>query len=257
MKIVLIVLLLCGNYLCVEMKAIRDSAGVTRAKVMIKNPMLTKDVATKMGIKQEFLTRIVAKEDDKIMFDLISSEYLSKNPSVMFAYRSIGASALSIEATDNNGNNDNLTQTIVEKPNLILLSEIKSTGKEGKIYHVNIPAIKKVFGDIEFIDTDRIQLLAPDVVANAGAVQVDVYSDIKAKSVALFAKQEDKQMKFICQWQISEHSIIDYTVKIKLYYTEMDQTDGNLKIIIEGEDGKFYTTEKKVRVPHPPTCDGS
>jgi predicted secreted protein len=231
------------------MKVRHYSSGITIAKVMVRNPMYTADTARKQEVKQEYISRIVAKEDNKTVFDLITSEYLSKNPIIRFTYKSLGASSLNIETIDNSGHKENLTQTITEGTSSAPLAESKSTGKEGKPYRVNIPAITKTFGDIELIDTDRIQLVAPDVAANGGAVPVDVFSDIKAKSVTLFAKQEYAEMKFICQWRINEYSIIDYHVKLKLdTSSNREETDSNLMIIIEGEDGKFYTIEKKVDV---------
>lgn len=234
----------------IEMKSMRDSNNIVNVKFMIKHPMLTKDSARKQGVKQEFITRIVAKEDGKTVFDLISSEYLSKNPIVEFKYKSLGASDLSIEATDNNSNKDSLTQPIKKAFKTIPLNETKSTEKEGKPYRVNVPAIKEVFGDIELIDTDEIHLTAPDVAANREAVPVYVDSNIKAKSVTLFDQQEGVQMKFICQWRINENSILDYRVKIKI------RNSVNIKVIIEGEDGKFYSAERNVRI-YIPTCDGS
>lgn len=236
----------------IEMKSMRDTNNIVNVKFMIKHPMLTKDAAKIQGVKQEFITRIVAKEGDKTVFDLISSEYLSRNPMLEFKYKSIGASVLSIEATDNNGNKDSLTQPIKEAAKTIPLNETKIIEQKGKPYRVNAPAVKEIFGDIELIDTDEIHLTAPDVAANREAVPVYVDSNIKAKAVTLFDQQEGAQMKFICQWRINENSILDYHVKIKM------RNSGNIKIFIEGKDGKFYSVERDVRIrSSSPTCDGS
>lgn len=225
-----------------KMKIQRYPDSTAYAKVLVEDPMFTVRVAQGRGVKQEYITRIVAKENNKIVFDLISTEYLSRNPFMEFAYKSLGASSLNIETTDNSGHKENLTQIIRDHPKPRSNTEINTTRKDEEPHRANIPAIIKTFGDIELIDTDRIQLLTPNPAMNSVYVDVNVHSDIKAKSVTLFAMEENEQMKFICQWRIDEHSIIDYHIKIKL----QPSNNNDLKIILEGTDGKFYAVEKKV-----------
>lgn len=238
---------LCEKFPCVFMEAKRYSDNTVHADTVIKSLRLSTKEAGLRGFKDEFLGRIVAHEDNKTVFDLIGSEYLSKSPMLEFKYKSLGAPVLTIETIDNNGNKDNVTQTITEASSPIPLSENKSTGKEGKPYRVNIPAINTTFGDIELVETDKIQLTLPDAAYQSRTFPVNVSSDIKAKSVTLFAIEENAQMKFICQWQINEYSIIDYSIEIKLNTIVVDGSSSSiLMIVVQGEDGKFYTTEKQV-----------
>lgn len=240
---------LCEKFPCIFMKAKRYSDNMVHADITIESLRLSTKEAGLRGFKDEFLSRIVAHEDNKTVFDLISSEYLAKSPTLEFKYKSLGASVLKIETIDNNGHKDNVTQTITKASRPIPLRESKSTGKDGKPYRVNIASINKTFGDIELIDTDKIQLILPDVAYQSRIFPVNVSSGIKAKSVTLFAIEENAQMKFICQWQINEYSIIDYSVEIKLNTMVVDGSSSSiLKIVVEGEDGKFYTTEKQVYV---------
>lgn len=261
MKQVLVILFLClglnAEQDSIDMKVKRYLNGTVYADIMIKSLRLSTKEAGRRGFKDEFLTRIVAKEDNKTVFDLIGSEYLSKNPSLTFAYKSTGASALNIKVIDNNNHKNHLTKRIEVDSGPIPLTKNKNAGKEEEPYRVNIPAVKETLGDIELINTDNIQLRTSANALYGRAFPVDVYSDIKAKSVTLFAIEENAQMKLICQWQISDHSIIDYSVEINLNTLVVDGSSASiLMIIVQGEDGKFYTTKKQVYLSVGGGCSG-
>lgn len=232
----------------IKIKAKRDKNNIVHAKTLLKHTMLTVEMAQRIGIKQELLTRIIAMEKDQIVFDLKTSGYLSKNPVLKFKYQSTGARDLRIEAVDNFGIKNSSSVTINESTSTMIGTE--NTQKDKESYQVKLPVIKDTFGDIELIDTDRVQLVAPEIASNGGAVPISIRSSIKAKSVTLFAKQEQAKMKFICQWRMHGQSIIEYDLNIKLNSNGSiwNSKDNNLKVVIEAEDGKFYTTEKQVRV---------
>ncbi len=60
---------------------------VVGVKVMVKHPMLTYDQAKKKGKKANFITHISAKCNDKIVYDMSSSQFLSKNPLFKFKFK--------------------------------------------------------------------------------------------------------------------------------------------------------------------------
>lgn len=60
-------------------------------KVMVKHDMLTYDQAKKKGKEANFITHITAKANDKVVYDLSSSQFLSKNP--LFKFKFKGAKA--------------------------------------------------------------------------------------------------------------------------------------------------------------------
>ncbi|HIP46583.1 MAG TPA: thiosulfate oxidation carrier complex protein SoxZ [Campylobacterales bacterium] len=60
---------------------------VVSAKVMVKHDMLTYDQAKKKGKEANFITHISAKANDKVVFDLSTSQFLSKNPIFKFKFK--------------------------------------------------------------------------------------------------------------------------------------------------------------------------
>ncbi len=56
-------------------------------KVMVKHDMLTYDQAKKKGKEANFITHISAKANDKVVYDLSSSQFLSKNPLFKFKFK--------------------------------------------------------------------------------------------------------------------------------------------------------------------------
>ncbi len=60
---------------------------VINVKVMVKHDMLTYDQAKKKGKEANFITHISAKANDKVVYDLSSSQFLSKNPIFKFKFK--------------------------------------------------------------------------------------------------------------------------------------------------------------------------
>ena len=56
-------------------------------KVMVKHEMLTYDQAKKKGKEANFITHVTAKANDKVVYDLSSSQFLSKNPIFKFSFK--------------------------------------------------------------------------------------------------------------------------------------------------------------------------
>jgi len=60
---------------------------VVEVKVLIKHPNLTYDQAKKKGKEANFITHITGKANDKVVFDMSSSQFLSKNPLIKFKFK--------------------------------------------------------------------------------------------------------------------------------------------------------------------------
>ncbi len=65
----------------------KEKDGITKVKVLIKHPMLTYDQAKKKGVEANFITHITAKVGDKIVYDVSTSQFLSKNPMLKFKFK--------------------------------------------------------------------------------------------------------------------------------------------------------------------------
>jgi len=60
---------------------------VVNVKVMVKHDMLTYDQAKKKGTDANFITHISAKANDKVVYDMSTSQFLSKNPIFKFKFK--------------------------------------------------------------------------------------------------------------------------------------------------------------------------
>ncbi len=65
----------------------KEKDGIIKAKVMVKHPMLTYDVAKKKGKEPNFITHLEAKVGDKVVYEISSSQFLSKNPIFKFTFK--------------------------------------------------------------------------------------------------------------------------------------------------------------------------
>ena len=60
------------------------------AKVGITHDMLTYDMAKKKGKEANFITHVTATVGDKVVYDVSTSQFLSKNPLFKFQFKSDG-----------------------------------------------------------------------------------------------------------------------------------------------------------------------
>jgi len=60
---------------------------VVGAKVLAKHDMLTYDQAKAKGVEANFITHISAKVGDKVVYDVSTSQFWSKNPQFKFKFK--------------------------------------------------------------------------------------------------------------------------------------------------------------------------
>lgn len=78
----------------------KEKNGLVKAKIQIMHEMMTYNAAKTKGIKANFITSIVAKVGEKIVFELSSSQFLSKNPILKFTFKGQKTQTLSITWVD-------------------------------------------------------------------------------------------------------------------------------------------------------------
>jgi sulfur-oxidizing protein SoxZ len=64
----------------------KEKRGITTVKVGMKHPMMSYDEAAKKGKKANFITSMVATVDGKIVYEVSTSQFLSKNPFIQFKF---------------------------------------------------------------------------------------------------------------------------------------------------------------------------
>jgi sulfur-oxidizing protein SoxZ len=61
--------------------------GITTVKAMAKHPMLTYKQAKKKGKEANFITHIKAEHSGDVVYEVSTSQFLSKNPYVKFRFK--------------------------------------------------------------------------------------------------------------------------------------------------------------------------
>jgi len=64
--------------------------GVVKAKVMAKHIMLPYDAAKKKGVDANFITHLEGKVGDKVVYEVSTSQFISKNPLFKFEFKADG-----------------------------------------------------------------------------------------------------------------------------------------------------------------------
>ena len=105
--------------------------------------------------------------------------------------------------------------------------------------HTVPTAVKALYGEITPVDGD-IKLKAPKVASNGGSIPVSVKTDIPAKSVAIF--QDANPEAAVVVFTVPEGGVVDYALKIKM------KKSGTITAIVEGKDGKFYSSKFTLEV---------
>ena len=105
--------------------------------------------------------------------------------------------------------------------------------------HTVADAVKALYGDIQ-PEEKGVNVKAPKVASNGGAIPVTVSSDIAAKTVAVF--QDANPEATVCVFDVQEGGIVDYMMKIKM------KKSGTITAVVEGTDGKFYVGKVTLEV---------
>ena len=235
-------------------------------KVMIKNPMRGKTLARKREMDIDYITNVKVKTNDKLIYNVNLTSCISKNPFFKFSYKDITPSFLTLEYSDNYVSTETVgakTIKVSKKNKITSIPKPLKPSKNPKIYPNKIESIKKLFGDITLIE-DGIQLKAPKIASNQGAILMNIHSNIKFKSIALFVNNHysshstsnysdcDKpnQFSLVSQWFSTPYSIADFDIKIKM------RESGELLVVLEAENGKYYTIRKKIIVAIGGGCVG-
>ena len=245
--IVLVVLLFSAQLFGDKVIAYSNSNGYGFVKLLLTNPMYGKEEAKNRKAKVQYITNIKVMADDKLILNMKTSPFMSKNPFLAFSYKNIIPSNVILISQDNY----NVIKKVTRKIKLLKKDDKRlNRWKIKNLPTLNISkklssSIRKVYGDIELIE-EHVGLKTPRLSENASAIPIKIKSDINVKSVTLFAEVNKNinngELLFICQWISTPYSVVNYQTKIKMADT------GTVQVVIEGEDGKFYTAKTIVEV---------
>ena len=101
-------------------------------------------------------------------------------------------------------------------------------------------AIKDLYGDVKVEESADVKIKLPKVANNGGQVPVAFKTDIPAKTVAVFQNVNPECL--VAVYDINDNMVIDYFLKIKM------KKSGNVTVVVEGKDGKYYMASKSIEV---------
>lgn len=242
-----------------KLKSKRYSNNLTSVKALVTHDSKTIKEANDREVKQYYLTKVVFKEDEQTILEIKSTPYLSRNPIFKFKYQSYGGKRLSFIAYNNFGKRAEKSVVIQDKTSIKKVGSLEPNVRNKMTTSINHLAIREYLGDIKLIESDKIQLIGPDV-ANGSSVPITVRSTIKAKRVTLFAMEEKGKTKMLVEWILHQQTLVDFALYIKLvnyaYHSDKLLVDydenvfpGNVvSAVVEGTDGKFYVSNIRVQV---------
>ena len=106
--------------------------------------------------------------------------------------------------------------------------------------HTVDDAIKALYGDIK-AEESGLSINVPKIASNGGAIPVKMKSDVQLKSLALF--QNSNPESAVAVFTIpADVKKVNYMTKIKM------AKSGEITLVGEGTDGKFYKVSKKLQV---------
>jgi sulfur-oxidizing protein SoxY len=100
-------------------------------------------------------------------------------------------------------------------------------------------AIEAMFGSAAMVD-GQIEIKAPKLAENGGAVPIGIKSKLDLEVIALF--QDANPRSAVVVFELGEGGVVDLQTKIKMRKT------ANVTIVAKGRDGKLYSAVQKVEV---------
>lgn len=235
--------------------------GLTNIKLLLKNDMSTASEAKRKNTVQHFIKNVRYFDGDSLVYNAILTPYIAKNPILKFRYSGNTSSIGVLETIDNNNNllrQENVIKTAHNSRGIPILKKVQ---EDKQIVNIASPAIQNQFGKRSLMKSKNIKIIAPDITPNPSAIPIKIQSNIKAKSVALFATEsankvsyfdikngtivfDNNDLALVYKNFIQERSIIDFDVKIKLSYGE----NSKVLVVVEAEDGNLYMAEKLILI---------
>jgi sulfur-oxidizing protein SoxZ len=82
----------------------KEKNGIVKAKVLIKHQNIGPEEAEKKKKEPNFVTTVIAKVGDKIVYEMNGSGFVSKNPLLKFKFKGTKGEELEVTWTDFKGN---------------------------------------------------------------------------------------------------------------------------------------------------------
>jgi len=92
----------------IKIKA-KAKKGIITVKALLKHPMLSHQEAKRAKKEPNWITHIVAKRNGEIVYEVTTSQFLSKNPYLKFQFKGEKGDKIEISYVDLKGNKETRT----------------------------------------------------------------------------------------------------------------------------------------------------
>lgn len=221
----------------------KQKGDMLNVKYMVGNRMLTADQAQKKGVAVDYIEHATLRVGERIVSDMSSSFYLSKNPIMKVKVKNYETDKkLILTITDNRGNKKSQSIKIKGKSTLNMEKHAMETG-EVRDYRKSHPSLWQaktvtdaaeiLYGDVKYNEGD-FEITIPKLVSNGGAIPIDIKSDRELESLAILTNGNPHSA--IAVFSVPNGVKANYSLKFKV----KNYKDLYVVIIAKGRDGKYY-----------------
>ena len=220
---------------------VKQNNEVSKVKFYIENPMTGEEKAKKNNRKPEYITRIIIEAKQQIIYDILTSPNISKNPMFKFHFNSKFYSDTMKLTTVNNKNKKvhkelakdsmhnkwKISDSTIDHEYSLLDKDIWS------ITNMN-EAIKMFSKNEKFIYEENIKVTLPKLASDMSSVPMRITSSLKLESIAIF--QDKNKYSTVAIIKNPTYSLVDYSLRLNMNFG----CDINIVVIAKGKDGKVY-----------------
>ncbi len=195
-----------------------------------------------------YISHIEAKACENIVYDMSTSEYLSKYSGMQFSYFDFyKCEDIELILTDNL-NNQKIKKVKIKnyssstsKDNFRNQQPIEKLQYDSNIWKATTPekAINILYGNKNYIK-NKIKLQLPSLSENLDKVGIKIKSDIRLKSIAIF--ENSNPFSTLSIISVPRDGIIDYTFS----YQFKRICNIFITIVAQGLDGKLYKDTQRL-----------
>ncbi|MEK6658062.1 MAG: thiosulfate oxidation carrier protein SoxY [Campylobacterota bacterium] len=124
-------------------------------------------------------------------------------------------------------------------PSSLTATDFRTTAPKAWEAPTSKEAIEALFGSSAATD-GKIEIKAPKLAENGGAVPIGIKSSIALTTIAIF--QDANPRSAVAVFEMGDNGVMDMMTKIKMRKT------AEVTIVAKGKDGKLYSAAQKVEV---------
>lgn len=236
-----------------------------KVKFKIKNPMIGREQAAIKNVNPDYITKIIIKSNEQVIYEVFTTPNISKNPVFKFHFKnkfySDNINCITVDNKNNVINRNFVKQktsnewkvlTTETKTSSLLKNEDISSNKQ--LWNItNIEeAIKVLYGDEKFTYANELEVTLRTFESNSASIPINIKSDIKLESLAIF--QNKNKYSTIAIIKVPSNAIVDYSLYFKMDFG----CDRNIVVIGKGINGKIYRKDSPITVlGSDMNCDGA